>query len=785
MARTGAVFAVVGIVYAGLALASYEVFGALTIGVTFFPPAGLTFAAFVLLRFRYWPSVAAAIVAAELAVDMGKGNGFWWSLAWAAANLVEPLVGASVTRRIAPRFELVSRRSAVAFAVGGLLAGPPFGGAIGATTLAVVNDLDWWSSFGHVWIGDGLGVLVVAPLILLVATRPERRSLAESWLLAGLFGALAVAFFATEVLSFGYAAVPLLVWPAIRFGPRGIALAAAALAATLTAATAHGTGPWAASAALSAHSQLVHQQAFLIAVIGAAWLLAIEAGERKQAVRTREVATEQWQSEHAVALALQDALMPPTVARTDTTRAAGTYLPASGTLRVGGDWYEIITTCDGNVTMLVGDVVGHGLTAATTMGKLSSAARALALTESDPAELIRGIDLVAQTVPDARMATMACATLDVSRRLLRYSVAGHPPPLVRTADGSVLRLDDARGLPLATGFASSRHDAVVELPPGSLVVLYTDGLVERRDAPLDERFAELAALVRAIDPGDPAAACEEIVRGMLGDAEQEDDVALLCLALEPVRRFRGSLPPDPTRVAALRHDFVTWLSAESLDTRDGIDVLLALGEAVNNAVEHAYDGGRDGEILVDALLTCEGLLEVTVRDDGAWKPPTPQRHRGRGSTIMKATCDVEYETGPRGTTVKLSRWLGRRDEEPDDFPPAAGEPLLGGSPVAGGAGRVVQLVGAVDVMTVPAVDPEISGKLADLPAPLYVDLSAVTFLDSHGLRLLERVASDCRERGVEFAVIAPHGSVAERVLTISALDAVVSVRSAAPASLPA
>jgi serine phosphatase RsbU (regulator of sigma subunit)/integral membrane sensor domain MASE1/anti-sigma regulatory factor (Ser/Thr protein kinase) len=660
--QLGAVFALVAVVYAALSVASYDVFGALTIGVTFFPPAGLTLAAFILLRPRLWPAVALAIVVAEITVDLAKGNGLWWSMAWAAANLTEPLIGALVVRRLTPSFELMNRRFALAFTIGGLVVGPAFGAAIGATTLTVVNDLEFLSAFGHIWVGDGLGALVIAPAIIAAARPPgaslEGSSRYEVWLLLGLFGALAVAFFTTDEVAYGYAAIPLLVWPAARFGPPGIALAAVGIATLATSATAHSTGPWAATEQIGAQAQLGNQQAFLLAVIGAAWLLAIEAAERRHAVRTREVVTERWESEHEVALALQRALMPPTVASTDTTRAAGMYLPAPGMLQVGGDWYEVITTTRGDVALLVGDVVGHGLAAATAMGKLSSAARALAYAEVDPAALIQGIDRVAKGMPDARMATMACAILDVPTGHMRYSVAGHPPPLVRRPDGSVIALEHARGLPLATGFPRTRRSASIALEPGSLVVLYTDGLVERRDTSLDARMDQLAATVQSVDPADPAVACETIVTAMLSDREQADDVAVLCLAIEPVRRFRHTLRPDPLLVAPLRHEFMTWLSRDALDTRDGIDVLLAVGEAVNNAVEHAHDGnGGSGTITVDATLGLDGILRVSVHDDGVWRPPHSNPLRGRGFAIMRATCDVECVTDSRGTTVTLARHM--------------------------------------------------------------------------------------------------------------------------------
>lgn len=764
-------FAIVTIAYSLLSLASYDVFGALTIGVTFFPPAGLTFAAFLLLPRRRWAAVAVAIVVAEVGVDMGKGNGFWWSLAWAAANLVEPLVGAVITRRIAPVLELPSRRAAVAIVVGGIAVGPAFGATIGATTLAVVNDLEWFSSWGHIWVGDALGVLAVAPAILVFARPPAvaraRRSRAETYALVALFAVVAVAFFVTERQPIGYPAMALLGWPALRYGPRGVALMSVAMASLATAATARGHGPWAETADISAHSQLGHQQSFLLAAIGAAWLLALEANERQQAVRSRQFATQLWQSEHEVALTLQRSLMPPTVARTETTTAAGTYLPAPGILQVGGDWYDVVDTGDGRIVLLVGDVVGHGLGAATTMGKLSSAARALAFARPDPAEIVRGIEAVAQNVEDARMATMACAILDPESRTLRYSIAGHPPPMLRTPDGVVHTLDGAGSLPLATGFSATRVTASVEIPPGSLVVLYTDGLVERRESSIDIGLDALARAVAGVDPSDPAAACDAIVHTMLSGREQQDDVALLCVVLEPVRRFRYALAPDPALVAPLRHEFATWLALHELDTSDGVDVVIALGEAVNNSVEHAYRGTARGTITVEASVRADGALLVTVADDGTWKEPAPDTTRGRGLHIMRATCDVRHSRTDRGTTVTLTRRRGRVAPAGSRRRPPAF--------VLTGRERIIRPEGQLALDALAALDDLIAADAAGGCDGIVLDLSGVTALDSHGLRLIEGAAAKCSARATPFAIVASPGTLPARLLAIASFETVVPV----------
>jgi PAS domain S-box-containing protein len=283
-------FVVLFALYWLLATSAYELFGALTLGVTFFPPAGLTFAAFYALPRRFWIPIAVAIVAGEVTVDLGQGQGIWWSLGWAAANLVEPFVGAMVARRLGGRLEL-SRRSAAAIVVGGLVVGPAFGAAIGATTLAVANDLGWLSSFADIWVGDSLGVLVVAPAVLLFGLQhswpPLRwRENLDVAALTALLALTCVLFWTSEEPAVAYIAIPLLAWCALRTGPRGLALAAIAIATASTSATAHGHGPWQNIAGGDLHDQLGHEQFFLLVAVGGAWLLALEVRERAKAVAT-------------------------------------------------------------------------------------------------------------------------------------------------------------------------------------------------------------------------------------------------------------------------------------------------------------------------------------------------------------------------------------------------------------------------------------------------------------------------------------------------------------------
>ncbi len=203
------------------------------------------------------------------------------------------------------------------------------------------------------------------------------------------------------------------------------------------------------------------------------------------------------------------------------------YRPAERGLEVGGDWFDAFWVRDGDtVALVVGDVVGRGIEAAATMGQLRSAVRALASTGLGPAALLGALDAYAQRHGIGQMTTLVCAELDVPSRRLRYSCAGHPPPLLVPADGAPGLLWEGRSPPLYAHAApgAARPEAEVTLDAGTTVLLYTDGLIERRAAPLSvqldrlvaaagdrrgARVAELTAgLARAFhDPADPDDVC--------------------------------------------------------------------------------------------------------------------------------------------------------------------------------------------------------------------------------------------------------------------------------------
>ncbi|MCA0146954.1 SpoIIE family protein phosphatase [Blastococcus sp. LR1] len=250
-----------------------------------------------------------------------------------------------------------------------------------------------------------------------------------------------------------------------------------------------------------------------------------------QAVATeRRRAEERAESERAraqfftdVAVTLQRAVLGPTVL---PAGFAVHYEPATGTLEVGGDWYDVVDLPDGGYGVVVGDVVGRGLPAAAVMGQLRSAGRALLLESRSPAHVLSALDRFAALVPGAAVSTVFCAVIDPRTGSIRYSSAGHPPALLVHADGTVRQLEGGSAVPLAVVEGGKRPEGELHMPPGSTLLLYTDGLIERRDEALDEGITRAAeALAEGRDLG-PAQLGALLTERLLADAP-DDDVAFV------------------------------------------------------------------------------------------------------------------------------------------------------------------------------------------------------------------------------------------------------------------
>ena len=379
-------------------------------------------------------------------------------------------------------------------------------------------------------------------------------------------------------------------------------------------------------------------------------LLTVLAGRLGQGLQR----VHQVDQQRETALALQHAILGPA----DLPRGfVVRYQAASRPLQVGGDWYDVVELEDGRIALVVGDCVGHGLAAATVMGQVRSACRALLFDNPSPGAALAGMDRFAARLPGAQCTTAVCAVVNPNTGELVYSSAGHPPPILVHADGTTQLLDEGHTIPLGIRSDWSRPEARIIVPARATLLLYTDGLVERRRTALDHGVSRVAALLqdgRASTLDDLA---NQIMSRLAPSGGYQDDVVLL-LYRHPAP-LELKFPADVSQLATTRTALRTWLTRGGVDPNQTLNVLIAAGEAVANAIEHGHRHNPNGTVTLSATALVD-QLELTIIDTGSWKLPQPatDSHRGRGLALMRSLMqDVTINPDPTGTTVRLSARL--------------------------------------------------------------------------------------------------------------------------------
>ncbi|MEV6601598.1 SpoIIE family protein phosphatase [Actinoplanes sp. NPDC051346] len=361
-----------------------------------------------------------------------------------------------------------------------------------------------------------------------------------------------------------------------------------------------------------------------------------------------------YEQERAVARTLQRSLLASDMP-TDPRFALEThYQAAAHDVEVGGDWFDALLITPDRLAVVVGDVVGRGIDAATTMGQLRSAIRALASAEAGPARLLERLDRFVDRVESARMATVAYAEIDLTTSEMTYACAGHLPPLLAEPGAAPRYLLDGRSGALGTRAGRrTRLEHRLRLAAGSRLLLYTDGLIERRHRRIDAGFEMLArAYAGRRDsplPGLTAGLAERLV-----GREHSDDVCLLCLAIGTEERLERAIGADPMQIALLRKDMRGWLASHDVDDESTQAVLLACSEAVANAIEHGYRNDPFGVVDVTAVVSAEAI-EVKVTDRGDWRVAGEEVMRGRGLQLIHQVMDDVTFDRTDGTTVMMRR----------------------------------------------------------------------------------------------------------------------------------
>ena len=357
--------------------------------------------------------------------------------------------------------------------------------------------------------------------------------------------------------------------------------------------------------------------------------------------------------ERKIVETLQRSLLPARMPRLPGISIAARYQP--GGADVGGDWYDAVELEDG-VGLAMGDVVGHGIEAAATMGELRNALRAYALDGLAPGAVLARLDHLVEQFQDDRMTTLVYAVIDTAWTHVRFASAGHLPPLVATPDGKVDFLWGGRSTPLGVRVEGPYEEETAVLEGGSTLLFYTDGLVEVRGEELLDGLERLRSAV-ASGPTDPDALCDHVLEALLGGRPASDDVALLALRTVPLSsdHIQLELSTDPSSLRYGRRMLGRWLEQVGAGGREAWEIQVAAHEAFANAIEHAYRF-RDDIVRLEARFA-GGEVALTISDSGGWRDPV-EGERGKGMGLMRGLMDaMAVDGGDEGTTVELRRQL--------------------------------------------------------------------------------------------------------------------------------
>ncbi|GAA1606579.1 SpoIIE family protein phosphatase [Actinoplanes couchii] len=362
-----------------------------------------------------------------------------------------------------------------------------------------------------------------------------------------------------------------------------------------------------------------------------------------------------YETEHRIASTLQHSLLPQTLPRVPGAIVAGRYLPGSSEARVGGDWYDVIAGPDGELFLVIGDVVGKGVQAAAGMGQLRNALRAYLLEGFDCGTALSRLNRLVDTLGRRQFATVLCVGFDPRTRRMSYSSAGHPSPvLIPTGQTGTFLYDTALGPPIGALGSVTYPTRETELDSGTRLLLYTDGLIEDRRQAIDDGLSELTA-----DVAKPTEHVDDMLDALMTKATRRgprrDDIALVALEVTEPREFELRLPSEAGKLIVLRRRLEDFLAAHQVPDEDAFDLIVAVSEAAANAVEHPV-APSEPWITVTASFQPEAVV-VTIRDTGGWRPATDAGFRGRGLALIGALTELSVHRSEAGTEVVLRRPL--------------------------------------------------------------------------------------------------------------------------------
>ncbi|MFZ4516121.1 MAG: SpoIIE family protein phosphatase [Acidimicrobiia bacterium] len=358
---------------------------------------------------------------------------------------------------------------------------------------------------------------------------------------------------------------------------------------------------------------------------------------------------------------LQRSLLPAQLPEHFGIQMAAHYRPAETELSVGGDWYDAIELADGSLLLAIGDVVGHGAAAAGLTGQLRTALRIASTQTSDVAALLGMMHRFVIGLGALEVATTLLVRIDRNRNTFEWASAGHLPPLLQHRDQSVEYCIGEAGPPLGALLHPRYEHHASTIAPGDALLLYTDGLVERRDESIDVGMTRLATATASVTrvAHDPAAVLATIITETLsGKAPNDDIAALMAFVDHTLRATAFSIPPDPEALRTVRQRLEAFLRTYRASDAEIADVLLIASELCSNAIEHGSPTASD-DVSVSCALSGIGI-ELNVENLGNWNVNTPLVG-GRGLQIVRSLAASLEVTGTHGG-VRMTAALSRRPQ---------------------------------------------------------------------------------------------------------------------------
>jgi anti-sigma regulatory factor (Ser/Thr protein kinase) len=395
------------------------------------------------------------------------------------------------------------------------------------------------------------------------------------------------------------------------------------------------------------------------AVAVSALLVLIVVAALVMVVRMRRVAVTAPQAQAGEARpavpVLQGALLPSNPPIVDGLRLSWSYVAATTPGEGGGDFYDAFFLDDGTLAVAIGDAAGHGLTAIVTMNTVRQAIRNALIDGARPADALRRANRVLLRSEHPGIVTAIVGIIDPATLQFRYASAGHPAPLLATAEETCNPLP-GEGSGIALGVVPHHVTAehVVSIPVDGVLAFYTDGCLTTDDdgAPGVQTLADALVQARTLAPSKPALTIDWAI---FGGRERTDDATIITIAPEALlAHLDVRLPAELTSAALARTALRRFLATTPLGDRRSFDAVVAAGEAVANAIEHAYDR-RPNQTFVLRAHQESDVCTIIVEDTGVWNDVEPLTTRGRGIAMMRELCDtLEMERSPRGTSVALA-----------------------------------------------------------------------------------------------------------------------------------